>query len=293
MLAQQLINGLVLGAIYCLFSIGFNLIFGVIHVINLVYGVYFAMGAYVALVLSTGLGLPFFAVLPAVICVVGILAAVIDWLLLTPLKGRDGRYLASLIITMGGALFLYSVLSAFFGVESRRFPTDFGPSSLFQIGCVSITGIQVAILMLAPILIGTLFYILKFCRWGIAMRAAADNERASLLMGINPATVTLGVSFLAGALAGTAGMLIGLNFNAVQPYMGEFMMLRGFAIVIIGGLGSLPGAAIAGLGLGVLEILTAAYGSSLYRDVITFSLLLLTLWVFPSGLVKQINARRP
>src|SRR5690606_8025355 len=130
-----------------------------------------------------------------------------------------------------------------------------------------------------------LFYLLKYSKWGVAMRAAADNERASLLMGINPTMVTLGVSFLAGALAGTAGMLIGLNFNAVQPYMGEFMMLRGFAVVIIGGLGSLLGAAIAGLGLGVLEILAAAYGSSLYREVITFSLLLLTLWVFPGGLI--------
>jgi branched-chain amino acid transport system permease protein len=293
MLAQQLVNGLVLGAIYCLFSIGFNLIFGVLHAINLAYGVYFALGAYVALVLSTHAGLPFFVVLPAVICIVGVMAAIIDWLLLMPLKGREGRYLASLIITMGGSLFLYSVLSGIFGTESLRFPADFGPSMLFRIGGASITGVQVTILVLAIVLVGVLFYLLNYCRPGIAIRAAADNERASLLVGIDPVTVTLGVSFLAGALAGTAGMLIGLNFNAVQPYMGEVMMLRGFAVVIIGGLGSLPGAAIAGVGLGVLEIMMAAYGSSLYRDVMTFSLLLLTLWFFPSGLVKQINARRP
>jgi branched-chain amino acid transport system permease protein len=293
MLAQQLINGLVLGAIYCLFSIGFNLIFGVLHVINLVYGVYFAIGAYVALVLSTNAGLPFFVVLPAVIFSVGAIAVLVDWLLLTPLKGRDGRYLASLIMTMGGSLFLYSVLSSLFGAESLRFPEDFGPSLLVRIGSASITGVQITILVLAFVLLGGLFYVLNFCRPGIAIRAAADNERASLLVGIDPVTVTMGVSFMAGALAGTAGMLIGLNFNAVQPYMGEYMMLRGFAVVIIGGLGSLPGAAVAGFGLGLLEIMTAAYGSSLYRDVITFSLLLLTLWLFPGGLVRQVNARRP
>src|SRR5690606_35246855 len=123
-----------------------------------------------------------------------------------------------------------------------------GPTAIVSFAGVTITGIQIAILLLAPVLIGLLFYLLKYSKWGVAMRAAADNERASLLMGINPTMVTLGVSFLAGALAGTAGMLIGLNFNAVQPYMGEFMMLRGFAVVISGGLGSLLGAAIAGLG---------------------------------------------
>lgn len=293
MLAQQLLNGLVLGTIYCLFSIGFNLIFGVLHVINLVYGVYFAIGAYAALVLATTFGLPFIAVVPAVVCVVGLIAAAIDWVVLTPLKGRDGRYLASLIITMGAALFLYSVLAHAFGVEARRFPNDFGPSALYRFGNISITGVQIAILAISPLLIGGLVYFLRYSRWGIAIRAAADNERASLIVGINPTLITLGVSFLAAALSATAGMLIGLNFNAVQPYMGEFMMLRGFAIVIIGGLGSLPGAAIAGLALGIMEILTSAYGSSLYREVLTFALLLLTLWVFPNGLVKQINARRP
>jgi branched-chain amino acid transport system permease protein len=293
MLAQQLINGLVLGGIYCLFSIGFNLIFGVIHVINLIYGVYFAVGAYTALVLCTQFDLPFYTVLPLVCILVGLFAAIIDWLVLLPLRNRDGRYLASLIITMGCSLFFYAAISMIFGVEARRFPFDFGPSFLIRPAGVTITGIQLVILVLVPFLVAGLFCLLKYSRWGIAIRAAADNELATLLMGIRPGAVTIGVSFLAGALAGAAGMLIGLNFNAIQPYMGESMMLRGFAIVIIGGLGSLPGAAIAGVGLGVAEILTAAYGSSLYREVITFSLLLLTLWIFPSGLVRQVNARRP
>ena len=293
MLVQQLLNGLSLGAIYCLFAVGFNLIFGVAHVINLVYGVYFALGAYVGIVLSTHLGLPFIPTIVAAACIVGVIAASVDWLLLAPLKGRSGRYLASLIMTMGGALFFYSLLTIQFGIEVQRFPANFGPTGILHLGPIIVTGVQVSILVLTPILVAGLFYFLRVSRWGVAIRAAADNERASLLMGIDPMKVILGVSFLAGALAGVAGMLIGLNFDAVQPYMGETMMLRGFAVVIIGGLGSLPGAAIAGIGLGIIEILMAAYGSSLYRDVMTFSLLLMTLWVFPGGLVKQAKVMRP
>jgi branched-chain amino acid transport system permease protein len=292
-LGQQIVNGLVLGAVYCLFSVGFNLIFGVMHVINIAYGFYFAFGAYCALLLSADLHLPLIAVMPLTGCATGLFAAAVDCLLLAPLKDRESRYLTSLIMTMGATLFLTALCVRLFGVEARRFPVGFGPDRIYRLGMVTITGVQLLILALTPVLIGALFVLLKSSRLGIVVRATADNERAALLMGVNPAWAKFVVSFTAGFLGGIAGLLIGLNVGAVHPYMGEFMMLQGFAIVIIGGLGSLPGAAIAGLGLGMVEILVTAYGSSMYCQVITFSLLLVTLWFFPSGLSPQIGVRRP
>jgi branched-chain amino acid transport system permease protein len=291
-LAQQLTNGVVLGAVYCLFAMGFNLIFGVVHVINLLYGVYFALGAYLALLFQTRFGMPLLAVLLLAAGATGVTAALVDTVLLVRLRGRDGRYLSSLIITMGAAAFFYSLLSLVVGVEPLRFPVEAFIATTFRLGLVRISGAQILILALTPALAGALFVWLRLSRRGVAVRAAADNERAALLMGIDPARMTLMVSFLAGSLAGFAGILTGLNLGAIQPYMGETMMLRGFTIVILGGLGSLAGAAVAGLGLGVAEILIAGYGSSLYREVATFALLLLTLWLFPSGLSRQASGKR-
>jgi branched-chain amino acid transport system permease protein len=112
------------------------------------------------------------------------------------------------------------------------------------------------------------------------------------LMGVNPLLVTLAVSFISGAIGGIAGVLIGLNFNAIQPYMGEQMMLRGFSVIIIGGLGDLRGALVAGLLLGLIEVLAGGYLSSSLRDAIAFALLVATLWVRPIGLFGRAAAKR-
>jgi branched-chain amino acid transport system permease protein len=111
-------------------------------------------------------------------------------------------------------------------------------------------------------------------------------------MGVNGALVTHLVSFMSGALGGAAGVLIGLNFNAIQPFMGENMMLRGFAVIIIGGLGDLRGALIAGFLLGIIEVLTAGYLASTLKDLVAFALLVLTLWVRPVGLFGRAAAKR-
>ena len=292
MLAQQLLNGIVLGAIYSLFSLGFTVIFGVLHVINLMYGVFFAFGAYVSLYAATALHLPF---LPAIIfsaVVTGIAAIILDALIITPLRRRKERYLTSLLATMGMALFMYSLFTRLFGAEPMRFPAGFSNEQAISLLGVTVNVLQLTILAIVLIVVIGLFWFLRKTRWGIAVRAVGDQETAALIVGLSPFKTTALVSFIGGALAAVAGTLIGLNFNAVQPFMGETMMLQGFAVVVIGGLGSMPGALIAGMLLGVVEILVTAYLSSAYRDAVTFALLLATLWTLPQGLMPSAIAKK-
>jgi branched-chain amino acid transport system permease protein len=142
------------------------------------------------------------------------------------------------------------------------------------------------------VLVGGLLALMRGTRLGLAIRAMAEKPDAAGLMGIDTARTAALVSFISGALAGAGGVLIGLNFNAIHPYMGESMMLRGFVVIIVGGLGDIRGALIAGLLLGVVEVLTAGYVASNLKDAVAFAILVLVLWTRPSGLFGRAVTRR-
>lgn len=292
MLAQQLVNGLVLGATYSLFAIGFTLIFGVLGVINLAYGFYFSVGAFAALWATRALGLSIWAALPTGAACAGLVAMAIDYLLLTPLRRSKAPELSSLMVTIGGTLFLYSGMAALYGTDIRRFPPAVFEAQAFVFGGARITSAQLLILATCAVLVVGLLALLRGTKFGMAIRAVAENTETAALMGVNGTLVVLAVSFLSGAIGGAAGILIGLNFNAIQPYMGEQMMLRGFAVIIIGGLGDLRGALLAGLMLGMVEVLAAGFLSSSMKDAIAFALLVATLWVRPIGLFGRAAAKR-
>lgn len=292
MLSQQLVNGLVLGATYSLFAIGFTLIFGVLGVINLAYGFYFSLGAFAALWSTRVLGLSIWAALPAGAAVAGVVAMAIDYVLLTPLRRKRAPELSSLMVTIGATLFLYSGMAAIYGTEIRRFPPAVFESEAFVVGDIRITSAQILILAACAVLVTALLLLLRGTKFGMAIRAVAENADTAALMGVNGTLVVLAVSFVSGAIGGAAGILIGLNFNAIQPYMGEQMMLRGFAVIIIGGLGDLRGALIAGFMLGLVEVLAAGFLSSSMKDAIAFALLVATLWVRPVGLFGRTAAKR-
>ena len=236
--------------------------------------------------MSVWLALPFGA-----ICA-GCIAIVIDTLLLTRLRQAKAPELSSLMVTIGATLFLYTGLSVVYGTEIRRFPLDFAPSTAFEIAGVRVVATQALIVVAALLMAAGLIWIVRGTKIGLAVRGVAENPDAAALMGVNGGFVTHLVSFMSGALGGAAGVLIGLNFNAIQPFMGENMMLRGFAVIIIGGLGDLRGALIAGLLLGIIEVLTAGYFSSAAKDLVAFALLVLTLWVRPVGLFGRAAAKR-
>ena len=292
MLAQQIVNGLVLGATYALFAIGFTLIFGVLGVINLAYGFYFSLGAFAALWSTRALGLPIWAALPVGAAIAGTAAMAIDYLLLTPLRRKKAPELSSLMVTIGATLFLYSGMSAIYGTEIRRFPQAVFDSQAFTVGEIRITSAQILILAACIVLVGGLLALIRGTRFGLAIRAVAENPETAALMGVNGTLVVLAVSFVSGAIGGAAGTLVGLNFNAIQPYMGEQMMLRGFAVIIVGGLGDLRGAVLAGLMLGFVEVFSAGFLSSSLKDAIAFAVLVATLWVRPIGLFGRAAAKR-
>ena len=291
MLAQQLTNGVLLGATYALFALGFTLMFGVLRVINLTYGFYFSAGAFVALWLAR-LGWSVWATLPAASLIAGLLAIVLDWLLLTRLRRIQAPELSSLMVTLGGVLALYSALTAWMGPDIRRLPPGWISAEAFVVGPVRVTAAQLLIVGATAVLVAGLLGIMRGTRLGLAIRAMAEKPDAAQLMGIDTGRAAATVSFLSGCLAGAGGVLIGLNFNAIQPYMGETMMLRGFVVIIVGGLGDIRGALIAGVALGVVEVLTAGYVSSGLKEAVAFLILVAVLWTRPAGLFGRAVLRR-
>ncbi|MDE2364642.1 MAG: branched-chain amino acid ABC transporter permease [Hyphomicrobiales bacterium] len=292
MLAQQLLNGILSGAVYALFALGFTLMFGVLGVINLTYGFYFSTGAFIALYATHYLHMPIWAALPFAAAVTGLIAIVIDELLLGPLRRAKAPELSSLMVTLGATLLLYSLMTAWFTTDIRRFPPAVFDGGAFEIAGLRITLSQILIVATTALIVGALALLLQKTRLGLAVRALAENPDAAQLMGVNAGGIVRLVSFISGALGGAAGVLIGLNYNAIQPYMGEAMMLKGFAVIIVGGLGDIRGAVIAGLVLGLLESVTAGYIASSMKDAVGFLLLVLTLWFRPVGLFGRVAAKR-
>ena len=291
MFAQQIVNGFAAGSAYALFALGFTLMFGILGVVNLTYGFYFSAGAYLAL-FAILKGAPLALALPLAAIGSGLTAIVIDSILLTRLRRTRAPELASLMVTLGGTLFLYSGMTALFGSDIRRFPIGLIDAAPFSFHGVSVSLTQMLIVGASAALALGLIALLKATRLGLAMRAMAENPDGAELMGIDTNATMRRVSFISGALGGAAGVLIALQYNAITPYMGEAMTLKGFAIIILGGLGDVGGALIAGLLIGLLEALTAGYVSSVYKDAVGFLALVLTLWVRPLGLFGKASAKR-
>jgi branched-chain amino acid transport system permease protein len=289
MLSQQLVNGVLLGAVYALFALGFTLMFGVLKVINLTYGFYFTAGAYIALAMSHfGLWLA----LPLAAIGSGVVAVIVDALLLTRLRRTGAPELASLMVTLGAVLALNAAMTAWLGPDIRRFPASMIPANAFAFGDTRVTAAQILILVATIVLVVALLGLIRLTRLGLAIRALASRPDAAGLMGINPNRTAAIVSFLSGGLAGAGGVLIALSSNAIQPYMGEEMLLRGFVVIIVGGLGDIRGALIAGLMLGMVETLTAGYVASEFKDAVGFLILVLVLWTRPLGLFGRATIRR-
>ena len=196
------------------------------------------------------------------------------------------------MVTLGGVLALYSALTAWLGPDIRRLPPGVISAEAWTLGPVRITAAQVLILAATAVLVAALVALMRGTRLGLAIRAMAEKPDAAQLMGIDTGRAAALVSFVSGCLAGAGGVLIGLNFNAVHPYMGETMMLRGFVVIIVGGMGDLRGAVIAGFALGIIEVMTAGYVSSGLKEAVAFLILVAVLWTRPAGLFGRAVMRR-
>jgi branched-chain amino acid transport system permease protein len=292
MLGQQLINALSLGSVYALFALGFTLVFGVLGVINLSHGAIFMLGSYIALLLIEKLAMPLY---PAILCAMlatGCIGALIDFLVLKPLRARNAPHLAPMIASIGVAIILTNLAQGLFGAENQRFPAGTIPEASMNFGTLHVTALQIGIVAISFLLMLILLLAMRRTQLGRALRAIAESPKAAYLLGINVEGLFLLTSFAAAALGGAAGVLVGLSFNAISPFMGQPMLHKGIAVIILGGMGDIRGALIGGLFLGFAEVLTVAYISSDFRDAVAFGLLFLILLLRPSGLFGKVLERK-
>ncbi len=292
MLEQQLVNAVSLGCVYALFALGFTLIFGVLGVINLSHGAVFMAGAYVAVQAMAYLALPLWAALLVALIFCGVLGLLIDFFVLRPLRARNAPHLIPMIATIGIAIILNNGIQGLFGAESRRFPEGAISSEPITLAGVHFTSIELGIMALSFALMAVLMLALKRTQLGRALRAMAESPKAAYLLGINVEGLFYLTSFAAAALGGVAGVLIGLYSNAVFPLMGQPMLHKGIAVVILGGMGDIRGAMLGGLFLGFAEVLSVAYIGSTMRDAVAFGLLFLVLLLRPKGLFGTVQERK-
>jgi branched-chain amino acid transport system permease protein len=292
MLEQQLINALSLGSVYALFALGFTLVFGVLGVINLSHGAVFMLGSYAALLVVEKFALPLWLGMLAAMLLTGVIGLVIDFLVLRPLRARNAPHLTPMIATIGVAILLTNLVQGVFGAENKRFPVGTIPEQSYTWGNLHVTAVQVGIVIISFVLMVVLLATMRRTQLGRALRAIAESPKAAYLLGINVEGLFYLTSFAAAALGGAAGVLVGLSFNAISPFMGQPMLHKGIAVIILGGMGDIRGAMIGGLFLGFAEVMSVAYISSDLRDAVAFGLLFLILLVRPSGMFGKILERK-
>lgn len=287
---EQLLNGLTLGSTYALIALGYTMVYGIIQLINFAHGEIYMFGAFVGLFLVTVLGANIFVALIGAMIFCMLLGMLVEKIAYRPLRGKSSR-LSALISAIGVSIFLSTLMALIRGPNTTRYP-EVIKITTYQIGSVSLSSLQITILLLAAILMVGLQVLIKKTRVGKAMRACSQDLEASYLMGVNVNRVISFTFAIGSALAAAGGVMVGIYYNAVWPYMGMMAGLKAFAAAILGGIGSIPGAMIGGITLGVLEILGVAYLSSSYKDAIAFAILILVLIIRPQGILGQKKMKK-
>jgi branched-chain amino acid transport system permease protein len=288
---QQLINGVMLGSTYALVAIGYSLIFGVLRLLHFAHGEVYMVGAFAALGAVSFLGASPLVALLCAAAASALLGIIIELAAFRPIRARGGGMLAPIVSCLGVGLLLQEVATNLFGADQAHFPPGF-EGTTYQIGSLYVDSTQVVILAISFALMLAVHLFVTYTKYGIAMRATAENTEVASLLGVNANVVILLTFAVASALGGVAGALVGYAFHAISPFMGVSMSVKGVAVMLIGGLGSIYGAMVGGLILGIAEIMTVAYLASSYRDAFSFVLLIAVLLVKPEGLFSTGLAGR-
>lgn len=291
MATQQLLNGLFIGSIYALFAIGFTLVFGILDRLNLAHPAVFAASAFVGIELVDSTGMSIWLALPLVFIFGAVLGLVIERVAFRPLKNRADAHFAGLIASIALGGIIIALLQWRYGPDTRRFPAGSFPETTFEVAGAQVTLVQVLILSISLVLMVGLTWMVGRSRLGRAMRAIAENATAARVLGINADRVTAITFAVSSALGAVAGALFAMNVNSAQLTMGTAIELKGLAVIIVGGMGSLVGALIGGLVLGFAEVFTVQFVGSSWRDLIAFALLFAILLIRPQGLLGKKKAR--
>ena len=282
LLMQQLVNGLAVGSIDALIALGYTMVYGTIKLINFAHGDVYMMGAFIGYFAVMVLKMNVFVALLVAMVACAVLGVVIERVAYKPL--RNSTRVAALITAIGVSYLLENAMSYFFGAESRPFPSDFGTETITLFGDVSVNGKQILIFGVTVVLMALLQFIVRYTKMGKAMRAVAVDEQAAQLMGIDVDGVISFTFALGSALAGIAGVLVGVYYNTISTTMGITVGLKAFVAAVLGGIGSIPGAMVGGYLIGLLETMVSFFGYSPYRDGVVYFLLFIILIVLPAGL---------
>ncbi|TKD71295.1 branched-chain amino acid ABC transporter permease [Pseudalkalibacillus hwajinpoensis] len=282
LLFQQIFNGLTIGSVYTLVALGLTLVFGILHVPNFAHGAFYMVGAYITLMMMVGFGFNYWIAIIASVAVVAILGVVTQQLIFKKLEGADGMRM--MVAAIGILLFLEAFGQFMWGTEYYRMDTPY--SSVVNLFGLTVTLQRLLIIIAAIILMLALHFFLTKTMIGAAIIAMAQNREGAFLVGINANQVAWLTFAIAGGLAAAAASLAS-PINLVFPTMGNLVIMKAFVIIIIGGMGSIPGAIIGGYLLGLTESIGATYISSDYKDVIAFLLLVVILTAKPTGLFTK------
>ena len=303
---QSFLNGLSIGSVYAIFALGYTLVFSILGVINFAHGAIFTLGAYFTYTLSGGVfgfnglfangklpfQLPFFLALILGSILAGLASILLERLAFKPLRVRGADPLLTLVSSLGAAVVIVNMIQYLVGAEIYTFPDDiYGniPAAInFGTAAkpIMIRSVQVIIFAVSMVIVALLNYLVNMTKLGKALQAVAEDEITASLLGINPEQFIILTFFVSGVLAGLAGTLVGSSVSIAGPYFGIAFGLKGLGVIVLGGLGSIPGAVIGGLLLGLAEAFVPPDFSG-YREAISFAILFIMLLIRPQGLLGR------
>lgn len=303
---QPFLNGLSIGSVYAIFALGYTLIFSILGIINFAHGAIFTLGAYFTYALMGGkfgfngllanaslpIQLPFAIALILASILAGLVGIAIEFIAFRPLRRRGADSLLSVVSSLGVALVIVNFIQYLVGAESYTFPGNtYGdlPASI-NFGTaekpIPIRSVQIVIFAVSCVIVALLTYFINYTKFGKAMKAVAEDPLTANLLGINPDFFIVMTFFISSFLAGLAGSLVGSSVSIAGPYFGIAFGLKGLAVIVLGGLGSIPGAVLGGLIIGIVEAFVPAEFSA-YKEAVAFGILFIMLLVKPQGLLGR------
>ncbi len=288
---QQLINGISLGSIYALIALGYTMVYGIINLINFAHGEIYMVGAYVGFALTTFFHLGFLPSLLISMVICSILGMVVEKVAYKPI--RKSTRISALITAISVSLFLQYAMMYFVGPQTRTFPEVLERKSItFFNGNIILDFKNIYIIVITIVLMVALQYIIRNTKVGKAMRAVSLDKEAAELMGIDANKIISYTFAIGSALAGAAGVLVGVYYSTINPLMGATPGLKAFVAAVLGGIGIIPGAVFGGFFLGMTETIVSAYGGSIFKDAVAFGILILVLIVRPNGLLGKATKEK-
>jgi branched-chain amino acid transport system permease protein len=296
---QQLVNGLTLGSVYALIALGYTMVYGILKLLNFAHGEVYMIGAFIGYGVLIGLGGPAAPVVPVAVLILlmflaamlgsGLLGVTIERFAYRPL--RNSPRIAPLISAIGVSFFLQATALLLFTAKFRSYDTPelISPSTGIDAGPLRISLVRILVIVSAFLLMIALTLFVARTKLGKAMRATAFDREAAAMMGIDVDRVIVTTFLIGSALAGAAGVMVGLVYSRIYHFMGFIAGLKGFTAAVIGGIGSIPGAMLGGLLIGMVESFTAAYISSTFQNLIVFAILIVVMLVRPTGLLGKAS----